>query len=240
MHNPDFLAFKESQTDIEFIVRNIDRKPINLTGRKLFATLVDYHSKQTMARIPLQIMDATRGIARLTLLPHMVKDMPLGTHRYSVSYMLDNGNVKLLNVDQYETSHAYFELRYGEELHGIQSQEALIETFSTQSAPFYNSFLVSPNFKGNLQNGSVDGLHTTAWYMSEFTGSVWVEGSLVESTPSEGDWFPVLIDDQFESRFENASGITAHNIEANLQWVRFKVQPAPQSIGKLTKILFRN
>lgn len=240
MHNPDFLAFKDSQTDIEFIIRNIDRKPINLTGRKLFATLVNYYSGQTMASIPLEIVDAARGICRLTLQPYMVKDMPMGFHRYSVSYMLDNGNAKLLSQDQYETAHGYFELRFGAELSGIESQSAEWKEFAPENSNRFETFWVSPNFRGNLRNGSVDGLHTLAWYVENFTGSIWVEGSIVEQTPDQPDWFPILIDDNFETKLERANGIIAHNIEANLQWVRFKVKPDQLNLGNLTKILFRN
>lgn len=240
MHNPDFLAFKDSQTDIEFIVRNIDRKPINLAGRKLFATLTNYHSGVTMASIPLQIVDAARGICRLSFMPYMVKDIPLGFHRYTVSYMLDNGNAKLLSQDQYETAHGYFELQYGRELAGIQSQQYEFSSFSPVNSNRYDTYWVSPHFEGNLRNGSLDGLHTFAWYLENFTGSIWVEGSIVEQTPDDPDWFPVLIDDRFETIFDRVSGIVAHNIEANLQWVRFKVKLADVNTGKLNKIMFRN
>ena len=240
MHNPDFLAFKDSQTDIEFIVRNIDRKPIDLTGRQLFATLTNYHSGVTMASVPLQIVDAKRGICRLSFMPYMAKDIPLGFHRYTVSYMLDNGNAKMLSMDQYETAHGYFELAYGRELQGIQSQEALFESFSPVNNNRFDTYWVSPNFRGNLRNGSLDGLHTFAWYLENFTGSIWTEGSIVESTPDEPDWFPVLIDDRFETIINRKTGITAHNVESNLQWVRFKVSFDPTNSGKITKILFRN
>lgn len=240
MHNPDFLAFKDSQTDIEFIVRNIDRKPINLTGRQLFATLVNNQSKRTIASIPLTIVDAARGIARLTLVPYMVKDIPLGFHRWTISYMLDNGNAKLLNVDQVETSHGYFEMRYGRQLQGIESQSAKLSEFHPVNFDGTNTYMVSPNFRGNLRNGSLDGLHTFAWYVENWTGSIWVEGSIVEQTPDEMDWFPILIDDHLETKLTNASGIIAHNLEMNLQWVRFKLRDHQMNHGEFKQILFRN
>lgn len=239
MHNPDFIAFKDSQTDIEFIVRNIDRKPINLTGRKLFATLVNYRSGETLANIPLVIVDAVRGICRLSFEPFMVKDMPLGFHRYSISYMLDNGNAKILTTDQYESGHGFFELQYGRELSGLVSQEYAWEQFTPENQTRYETYYVSPHFEGNLRNGSLDGIHTFAWYLSNFTGSIWVEGSIVESTPDEPDWFPILIDDKFETVFDRTTDLIAHNIESNLQWVRFKVRTDMTNTGKLSKVVFR-
>lgn len=243
MHNPDFVVFKDSQTEIEFIVRNIDRKPINLTDRKLFATLVNYYTGQTMAVVPLTIVDAIRGIARLTMFPYMAKDIPIGFHRYTISYLLDNGNEKLLATDQYEKTHGYLEMRYGRELQGIQSQEAKFESFAPENSNRYDTFWVSPNFKGNLRNGSLCGLHTFAWYVENFTGSIWMEGSIVESTPDQPDWFPILVDGRFEHKLDHRSGILAFNVESNLQWARFKIKPEFQDgndSGKVTKILFRN
>jgi hypothetical protein len=242
MHDPDFLVFKESQTEIEFIIRNIDRKPINLTNRKIFATLVNYYSGVTMAVIPLTIVDAVRGIARMTFLPYMVKDIPQGFHRYTISYMLDNGNHRLLAMDQYEKAHGYFEMRYGRELQGIKSQEATFESFSPENSTRYDTYWVSPNFEGNLRNGSLAGLHTFAWYAENFTGSIWMEGSIVETAPDQPDWFPILVDGRFEHKLDHRSGILAYNVESNLQWARFKIKPEfpDNDSGKVVKILFRN
>lgn len=239
MHNPDFLVFKESQTEIEFIVRNIDRKPINLKDKKLFATLVNYYSGVTMAIVPLTIVDAVRGICRLTFQPYMAKDIPQGFHRYTISYLLDNGNHRLLAVDQYEKAHGYFEMRYGRELQGVEPQTALFEEFAPENSNRYDTFWVSPNFQGNLRNGSLAGLHTFAWYLDNFTGSVWMEGSIVESAPGDSDWFPVLVDGRFEHKLDHRTGTIAFNVEANLQWARFKVKPEVFNTGSVKKILFR-
>jgi hypothetical protein len=241
MHNPDFLAFKDSQTDIEFIIRNTDRKPIDITDRKLFATFTDIESKKTLASIPLTIVDASRGIAKLTLLPHMVKDIRIGFHRYTISYMSDLGYAKLLNTDQYESSHGFFEIRYGRELRGVVSQEAAFEEFTPVTSNQYETYWNSPLFSGNLRGGSLDGLHTFTWYFDNFSGSIWVEGSISEAYPEEDDWFPILIDNSIELIFENETGIIAHNLQMNLQWVRFKVLPDyTATTGKLVKVLFRN
>lgn len=240
MHNPDFIVFKDSQTDVEFIVRNVDRKPINLAGRNLFATLVNYTSGQTMASVPLQVVDAARGICRLTFQPYMVKDIPLGFHRYVVSFMLDNGNAKILNTDQYEAGYGFFEIKYGRELQGIQPQTAKWNQFYAVNQNLYDTYWISPNFKGNLRNGSLDGLHTFAWYMDNFSGSIWAEGSIVEETPTESDWFPIMIEELVETKFARKTGIIPHNVEMNLQWARFKVKFDDTNTGTFNKILFRN
>lgn len=240
MHNPDFILFKDSQTDVEFVIRNVDRKPIDLTGKDLFITLVNYTSGQTLANIPLEIVDATRGIARLSMLPFMAKDIPLGFGRYTVSYLRDNGNAQILNTDQYERGHGYFEMQYGMELQGILSQESRYEFFTPINPNGFYTYYLSENFKGNLQNGSLCGLHTLAFYTENWTGSIWCEGSIVSTTPMESEWFPIKLDNVFETKLISHSGIFASNITSNLQWVRFKIKHNATNIGKFDKIMFRN
>lgn len=240
MHNPDFILFKDSQTEVEFVIRNVDRKPINLEGKDIFITLVDYKNGQTLANIPLTIVDAARGIARLTMLPFMAKDIPLGFGRYTVSYLRDNGNTQILNTDQYDRGHGYFEMQYGSELQGIISQESKYEYFTPVNPNGFNTYYVSENFKGNLKNGSLCGLHTLAFYTEDWTGSIWAEGSLSETIPDDTEWFPIKLDTRFETKLINYSGIWACNITSNLQWVRFKIQHNATNIGRFKKIMFRN
>jgi len=240
MHNPDFLVFKDSQTEVEFVVRNVDRKPIDLTGRKMFVTLVDYHTAVTLAVVPLEVVDAKRGIARLTFLPYMVKDIKLGFHRYVVSYQLDNGNAKLLNTDQYERVSGFFEIRYGRELQGIQSQHAEFSEFYPDKTNRFDTVWITPNFKGNLQNGSLIGLHTFVFSLVHWTGKVTMEGAIVSETPKEIDWFPLLIDEQRDQTYVDRSGLCAYNLNANLQWIRFKFVPDIRNNGEIKKVSLRH
>ena len=241
MHSPDFLVFKDSQTDVEFIVRNVDRKPINLTGKRITATIVDYYSKHTLYRMPLVIVDAERGICRATFTPNIVRDMKLGFHQYTITYLLDNGFEKNLYLDQYDTIKGFFEVKYGRDIEGTISQEFNFDQFKPIDSDLNKTIWISPNLLGNLQNGSTSGLHTLAIYQKEFLGNMWIEGAITEEVPEESDWFPITVCGCVRTRIESlCENVIANNIVAQLQWVRIKILPDETNTGEIKKIMFRN
>jgi hypothetical protein len=82
--------------------------------------------------------------------------------------------------------------------------------------------------------GFTDGLYTVAIYVVNFTGRLWIEGSLADS-PTDEDWFPVLINNNDYFQFpqnplqptgSRGSGDTATigiNFTGNYTWLRARV-----------------
>lgn len=247
MHNPDFVVFKGTQTRIEFIVRNTDRKPINLVNQRLMISLINFKNSEVILSAPLTVVDAARGICAFECLPRLIQDVALGTYSYTVSYLLDNNNPRLLNMDQYEQAHGHFEVRLGNHPEFVPTQEFTFVDFRPVNFNYNKTWFISPALRGNMQRGSTFGLHTIAFFLDDFTGSVWIEGSVQEDFPGDNDWFPVNIDDTTELRLRDATGTYAYNIEANLYWVRLKIafeelyqDDELKRAGRLKKIQFRN
>jgi len=53
--------------------------------------------------------------------------------------------------------------------------------------------LVGEKYKGDGYHGRTDGLHTVAWGLTGFTGSIGMQGSLV-ADPTDSDWFDINLD----------------------------------------------
>ena len=247
MHNPDFKVFKGTQTEIEFIVRDTDRKPINLSGYRLQITLVNRQTNEVILNAPLPVVDAARGICKFECFPRLIQDIAEGWHNYTVSYLMDNNNPRLLTLDHQEEVHGTFEVLLGNRPDHTPTQEFSFEHFRPAKLSDFGTMFVSPALLGNMQRGSTFGLHTIAFHLEKFTGSVWIEGSVQNSVPGDYDWFPVLLDNKTELRLRNADGIYSFNIEANLMWVRIKVlfdqvlqNGNPARAGEIKKVQFRN
>lgn len=240
MHNADFIAYKEVQTDVEFVIRDTDRRPINLEGKRVVASLVDYHKHETILECPLEIVSAERGIARLSLKPAMVRDLDLGFHRYTIGYCLDNGNLQLLYVDQYENAHGYFELRPGHRPEPRPTQTCKREDFDLARVNPRDYMWITKNFKGNMWGGSSNGLHTAAVYFDNFTGSMWIEGATSDEMPADDEWFTIVVDGKSQFKFEAERNVRGFNIIANLKWIRFKFVPDADNHGDVTQVLLRN
>jgi hypothetical protein len=108
--------------------------------------------------------------------------------------------------------------------------------------------------------GYTDGLHTVAVYLQNFQGRLRFEAS-VASTPNEGDWFPVEVNNaEFLSFPKNPlsptgrtgdTGTIGLNIIGSFTWLRARVDrsylsPTPSSpseidgLGHVDRILLNN
>tara|TARA_R110001606_G_scaffold29733_5_gene92584 strand:- start:767 stop:1135 length:369 start_codon:yes stop_codon:yes gene_type:complete len=72
---------------------------------------------------------------------------------------------------------------------------------------------------GDSYYGFTDGLHTVAVYGENLTGRVRIQGTLA-STPSETDWFNVLIDGLPFKDYSEFSGVEGFTFVANLVFLR--------------------
>ena len=81
--------------------------------------------------------------------------------------------------------------------------------------------------------GMPEGLHTVAIYTNDFTGRVFIEGSL-SMNPESCDWFPIRLDvcDYIEfprnpnapqSMYTGDTSVIGYTFRSNILWVRVKV-----------------
>lgn len=97
--------------------------------------------------------------------------------------------------------------------------------------------------------------HSVAYYLNNFIGRIYLEGSLAK-TPTEDDWFPIFLDssnnyEQFPKDPLHPLGVTgdtgifAYTFVANVKWVRARVDrsylnpqpPVIDMVGNVRKAL---
>jgi len=102
--------------------------------------------------------------------------------------------------------------------------------------------------KGDGYYNTSDGLHTVAWYLTNFLGRIYMEGSLV-TEPTDSDWFviPIGSGTDYKEYTSQTTVTEAFNFTNNAVWVRARVDrsaldPAPSSYdqslhGTVEKVL---
>jgi hypothetical protein len=100
------------------------------------------------------------------------------------------------------------------------------------------STVTGDRFKGDGYYGSNDGLHTVAWKITNFVGTIKIQGSLA-STPGSSDWFNIdlavgysidttgkLVQDNVSSVvYSSATTANAvYNFTGNYVWVRAVIE----------------
>lgn len=91
-------------------------------------------------------------------------------------------------------------------------------------------------FKGDGYYGRADGLHTVAYYLNGFIGTIKMQGSLAID-PQTSDWFDIdgtTLGDGSTVLSEN----TFKNFTGNFMWVRVVVENF--SAGTINKVLYNN
>jgi hypothetical protein len=250
MHNPDFRIFKDVQNKIEFVVRNTDRKPINMLGRSAAINLFDYRTRKLLYTGDLDVLNDAKGLLSMKLSADVTEDWPTGYLAYTITVTNLDGSVQVLYVDQSEEHRGFLELALGPRPEPRPSIEVV--DFITNSQP--DEFDVIQHYQftyampGSLKTGNNEGLHNLAVYTDRFTGKLWVEGSIEEGVPTEQDWFNIPVNELEYQEYNDETGMKAYTFVANLNYVRIKIHneqvlpfdSSEDDIGKVTKLVFRN
>lgn len=263
MNKSNFKVNKGYDTVIEFIIRDTDRKPIKLIDKKIEILVLDVKTNILILSKPAKIIDEQKGICSIIFNPLDMMNLESKSYAYSIKLTSGNGLTEVLFIDQNQNSRGYFDLNHDSFPQSIPT--IVIPTFisqnnknqSTTNLPNSNLTpmtgwdgtkfnLLTPRWKSSAYSGeslSHNNLHTIAIYLNNFTGNVYIQGSLTESVSEfDDDWFNINPDGYSNCiNFVSASGIESYNFLCSIKWIRFFIQPTPVlNAGGITQILLRN
>jgi len=247
MNSNDFRIFKDVQNDVEFVIRNADRKPVNMMGRSATVNFFDQRTNTLLHRQALTVVNEAKGICKLVLLPDVTEDWFLQDYSYSVQVTNVDGSTHMLYTNTAEMQRGYFELAQGPIFDPRPSTEILYSELTPVGDRIDNNdttLRVTSALPGSLQRNNTSGLHTLVAFLDNFTGTMTIQGSVEPSVPTENNWFDIEI-----KQYDHATLSDALTFEANLMWVRVVVlntyeqsfaEQLPKDQGKITKLVFRN
>jgi len=86
-----------------------------------------------------------------------------------------------------------------------------------------NFNFTSIEVRGDAFYGYTDGLHTIAFYFVNFTGKVYLEGTLANA-PTSTDWFAVSISPPLDYMLLTAhTGVAARSFQGNFMFLRVRI-----------------
>ena len=98
-------------------------------------------------------------------------------------------------------------------------------------------------FKADGYYGFTDGLHTVAFYLSEFVGQVGIQGTLAKE-PGDGDWADLTLSGPTTDYNDSTGGTTrvvTYNFTGNLTYIRAYVEfdaTDTAGTGSVSKVLY--
>jgi hypothetical protein len=77
--------------------------------------------------------------------------------------------------------------------------------------------------KGDGYYGFADGLHTMSFHVSNFTGRIFVEATLMEQ-PTDADWFLISLENETDYlEFDNQTATVGTSFQGNFVYLRTRI-----------------
>lgn len=229
----DFVVYKGTDSYLEFYVKDIDRKPINLLGKSLSISIINFYTNELMLVRNLEIVNAQRGQCKVKLNYTDTMAWERGNYKYSIQLIDEEGLITMLFVDQNTDARGWIDFR--DDLLPKPSETIEIIEFTPISLSLSEPAWTTGALKGNSQAGYSDNISTISIQMNNFTGSVILQGSLdIQPSEDSNNWFDIGLSPQ--PIYSNYTGTDAFNFEGNYQWIRIYYT---QTSGSIEKILYK-
>lgn len=228
MNRTDFTLHRYVDNEIDFMVKDVDRKTVSFTGANATLYVMDAKNQRLLLSRDLMVIDAAKGHLRLFVTGDEAAALPKKTLKYTVVMTRPDNVQVMLMMDRNRQSSGVVNVEDGPIPEPVAPIEITAEDFIQRNGKFY-----SGTYAGSAMVQNDSGLHSALLTLDDYTGDIVVQGSL-EALPSQtdSDWFAV------ETRsFTHKTGTVHVPFEGNLMWVRFSFT---KTNGELTSILYRN
>lgn len=229
VNRTDFRLVRGVQNEILFFVRDIDRKPVTLpAGDTIAITITDKDRDQVLLQRTLTVSDLQTGLYSLVTLPSEMDTWPTGPVPWAMTYTrTSDGSTVMLWTDQ---NYSPFSTAYvtHSPYAGPASTTTLVWSDFTvmDDSNYYSAALVAA-----AQSGYVNGMQTYVIDLTNFTGTIRVDGSLVAhptNTSESMDWFSAMT-----GTYTAQTGQVVLNVQGNFVWTRVVVTVGSGSLNQL-------
>jgi len=249
MYQRDLKIQKGIKNQVRVQFKNSDQKKIHISSTGTFVfSLFDAVNRRLIVEKSLEILDdgttSTRGLALLTLTESDTIDLDKSSYQYTV---------KMLDSDSTYTP-AYSNTYYGmagtlnlvEEVYPVlqpsQEVSSFLKSFNAETSLYEHksgNIYAYPEYNGNTE------LHTAAFYLTGYRGTVYIQGTLDNTPASFGRYTTVAT-----KIYNNFSGIDYVNFNGVFTYIRVMHIPATAPAesdndnagyyGSFDKFLYRN
>jgi len=248
MYQHDLKIQKGVKNSVRVQFKNSDQKRIPISSSSTFVfTMFDALNRRQLLQKQLVVLDdgtlPLRGLAQLTFSESDTVDLDVSSYHFSITYQDSDGS---------------FVPAYANTYYGIRGTLVLAQDIYPvlQPSQVISAFLRDFNHETNLYehlSGNVyaypeynnnTALHTMAIYMTNFKGTVYVQGTL-NNQPDNTDYYHTVV----SLDYDGFSGIDYVNFNGIYSYVRIKFVPAadpvtnlnddPDYWGSVDKVLYR-
>ena len=234
VYNRNLKIYRSVDNIIDIQVRNSDQKATAYTGTVLVFNLIARDGKDLVINKACADISKTQGRARVTLTRQEMLDLEPGLYQYSLVQEQRGPNGVLL-----QRTPLYFDSQYG----AIGTIEIVGDVLSdvTDSLVVDKFAYVSPQALGETDplfftSSIIDAqsqltvpksLHTFQLYFTQYSGTVYIEGSIEEQGATPTKWVTLTPDGDTSAMIEivEQTGPIYKNITGKYNWFRIRHLP---------------
>lgn len=238
LNSCDFKIYKNSPNVIEFVVKNNDRKPVNILGKTLTIYVIAENGEKLLEK-QLKNINTTKGKALLELAPNDTTLWNLGFTKYSIQITNEENKNNLLYVNDLFDAGGFFEVMPCQSIQMISDVVITYDHYTPhrrEMSPEPTYYVSSP-IKTSSQYRYTNPLTTVEITCENYSGRLFLEGCIHKQI-IEGGWDKISFDDKDESILEYHSGLLTFAINnPDYQWLRIVYQPDNENKGTFTTII---
>jgi hypothetical protein len=215
-------AYRGVDNRIDFQVRNSDQKSQNITGSTVVFNMFTQNTQELVISRECTIVDAVSGKIFVNLTENDLQSLSFGFYNYSL-YTVSSLGIKtpLYGDSQFG---AIGQLEVIANVYGEVVPTEVITTFNV-----IDNYRVSSAIDARPELNSNSALHSFAFYGTNYSGTVVIQGSLDENSTGE-NWIDL------ETISLSNSTINYKNVNGIWSWFRIKHTPVA---GTVDKVLYR-
>ena len=248
MYQRDLKIQKGIKNRVRIQFKNSDQKKVQIYNTQTFVfSLFDAINRRLLIEKELEVLDvstATRGQALLTLNESDTLDLDRSSYQYSVKLQDTDGTYLPAYANTYYGMAGTLHL--SNDIYPVLQDSVQVTTFTktyNDDIQLYEqksgNIYASPEYNGNTA------LHTAAVYLTNYKGTVYIQGTLDNSPGSSGNYSTIV-----SKTYNGTSGIDYFNFNGVFTYIRILHVPAkgptdsdndnPAFFGSLDKVLYRS
>ncbi len=208
---------------VKFRIKNQNQKNVNVSSNEFYLYITDAATNAEILNKTLILEDAANGLVSTVITEEDLLDFGAVRYHYGIKMVSSTGSEQPIYVDDNYSATGVVEIINTAYPNHSSSSELTVSSYNDGIA--YTSTLVV--------TAANNGIHTAAYYLTDFTGSITVQGHLEDSnTVFESDYIEIVTNE-----YTNQTGVVYTNFTGLFTGIRFKIT---KTDGSVDKILHKN
>lgn len=249
MYQRDLKIQKGIKNQVRIQFKNSDQKRITISNTQTFVfSMFDSINQRSIIEKQLEVLDtnttSTRGLALLTLTESDTIDLNKTSYNYSIRIQDTDGDYLPTYTNTYYgmAGTLYVTEEVFPTLQPSQSIVSFTKSFNGETQKYEHksgNIYAYPEYNGNTA------LHTMAFYLSNYKGTVYIQATLYDSPASFGRYTTLIT-----KNYDDYNGVDFINFNGVYSYVRVMHVPAtapaesdndnPAYYGNFDKVLYRS